>query len=345
MHLAKDLAKTDPNHHLLGVELERLFGMLNRTGYRREDCETIAPLTLEINRLKRETNTLILAHHYMTPDLVFGVADFAEDALGLVRRAQQSKAETIIACGVWSLAEMIKIGSPEKRVICPDRAAGCSVVDSMSVSDVQALRQKYPERPTVAYVTTSAEVKAISDYVVTSANVHEVVARIPANEIIFYPDQSLGKTLQMESGKEVAIWNGTCVVHDGYSLDQVINFRKQHPEVAVLFHSEVDPSLYAHGDMTGGTSVMKRFVSEHPEIDKFFMVTECGLSDQLRVEFPEKKFIGTCSLCPYMKTINLENTLAALKGELSAENEVTFSERVFEGIMAAYIRTEALLAN
>lgn len=330
----------------LEKETERLYDKLSKTGYRRDDCEVIAPFTYAINKLKRKKNALILAHHYMTPDIIYGVADYAEDALGLIRRGEESDAEVIIACAVTSLAEMIKIGSPEKTVICPSIEAGCSVADSITVDEVLELKALHPGAPAVAYATTTAEVKAVSDYIVTSANARKVISNIPAPKVLFYPDHAFGKSLQQEQqelNKEIVTWEGKCVVHDTYTVDQVISFRKKHPDTAVLFHSEVDPSLYSHGDMHGGTGAMKKFVADHPEINSFFMVTECGLSDQLRVEYPGKKFIGTCSLCPFMKTINLENILLALQGELPIENTIIFTPPILESIQAAYQRSERIM--
>lgn len=328
----------------LSKETERLYDKLSKTGYRREDCEVIAPFTYAINKLKREKNAIIVAHHYMTPDIIYGVADYAEDALGLIRRGEESNAETIIACAVTSLAEMIKIGSPEKTVICPSIEAGCSVADSITVDEVLELKAHHPGAPAVAYATTTAEVKAVSDYIVTSANARKVIANIPAHKILFYPDHAFGKALCQEmTDKEIISWEGKCVVHDTYTVGQVISFRKKHPDTAVLFHSEVDPSLYTHGDMHGGTGAMKKYVADHPEVNSFFLVTECGLSDQLRVEYPGKKFIGTCSLCPFMKTINLENILLALSGELPAENTIIFTPPMLESIQAAYQRSERIV--
>lgn len=328
----------------LAGETARLYEKLGKIGYRDEDCEVIAPFTYEINRLKREKNAIILAHHYMTPDIVYGVADYAEDALGLIRRGEQSNADMIIACAVVSLAEMIKIGSPEKTVVCPNMEAGCSVADSMTAQDVLDLKAKHPGAPAVAYATTTAQVKAVSDYIVTSANARTVIANIPEYKILFYPDHAFGTTLKQEmADKEIIAWDGRCIVHDNYTLDQVVRFREKYPDTAVLFHSEVDPSLYPYGDMHGGTTAMKKYVADHPEINSFFMVTECGLSDQLRVEFPGKKFIGTCSLCPFMKTINLENILLALRGELPLTHAIDFEPSVLDNIQMAYQRSEALM--
>lgn len=325
-------------------EVVRLHERLQRVGYREADCEVIAPYTLEINALKRAKNAVILAHHYMTPDIVYGVADYAEDALGLIRRGEQTTATIIVACVVTSLAEMVKIASPDKTVLCPSMAAGCSVADSITVADVLALKAQHPGVPAVAYATTTAEVKAVSDYIVTSANARQVIASIPASKVLFYPDHAFGKALQEEQevlGKEIVTWEGKCVVHDNYTIDQVIRFRKKNPDTAVLFHSEVDPSLYVHGDMHGGTGAMKRYVAEHPEVNSFFLVTECGLGDQLRIEYPGKKFIGTCSLCPFMKTINLENILLVLRDE-PTENVIDIPPAMLGEIQAAYRRSESM---
>lgn len=323
-------------------EAERLYGLLGKAGYRYEDCETIAPYTYEINRLKKEKNAIVLAHHYMTPDIIFGIADYAEDALGLLQRAEETDADIIVMCSVMSLAECVKIAVPDKTVLCPSFAAGCSVADSMTLEQLRALKAENPGVPAVAYITTSAEVKSESDYIVTSANLAEVIEKIPSDKVLLYPDHAVAKSMSEESNKEIIAWDGTCVVHDNYTLEQVAHFRETHPDTHVLFHSEVDPEIYAHGDMHGGTRSMKQYVADHPEVDSFFMVTECGLSDQLRVEFPDKKFIGTCSLCPFMKKVELENTLMALDDDLFAQ-EVVLTPEILKKSYLAYERTDKLL--
>jgi len=324
----------------LTFESERLYAKLRDTGFGMEDCETIAPLTNEINVLKKAKNAVILAHHYMTPDIVYGVADYAEDASGLVRRGEETDADLIVMCSVVSLAEAVKIATPHKTVLCPDLTAGCSVADSIDVDQVMALKRQHPGVPTVAYITTTVDVKATADYLVTSANVRQVVANIPENKIIFFPDHAVAKSLEEELGKEIISWDGKCVVHDNYTWEQVVHFRKLHPDTHVLFHSEVDPSLYAHGEMHGGTRAMKEYVAGHPEVDSFFLVTECGLSDQMRVEYPHKKFIGTCSLCPFMKKITLENILSTLQDESPT---IDFPLAIMAGARKAYARTKLLL--
>ena len=315
-------------------------------GYRQEDCDTIAPLTYEINRLKIEKNALILGHHYMTPDITLGIADYAEDALGLVKRAEQSKANIVIMCSVMSLAECVKIACPDKTVLCPEKQAGCSVSDSITVDDVVKMKAKYPDAAAIAYVTTNADVKAVSDFVVTSANARETISLIPNQQILFYPDHSMATSLKDEfTDKEIIGWNGICVVHDNYTVDQVVHFKKQYPDAHVLFHPEVNPDLYTHGEFTGGTKAMLNYVDEHPEVDTFFMVTECGLSDQLRAKYPEKKFIGTCSLCPFMKMITLENTLDCIRTENAVNYEITFPDHILEGAARAYRNTMDILQN
>lgn len=336
--------KIAPNLKDFKRETERLYKLLANAGYRIEDCETIAPLTEEINVLKEIDGVIALAHHYMTPDITFAVADYAEDALGLIRRAESSDSNVILMCSVVSLAECVKIACPEKTVLCPEKQAGCSVADSITAEDVVRLKAKYPNVPAVAYVTTSAEVKAVSDYVVTSANVRDVIGALPDKQILFYPDHSIAQSLSIDfADKEIIGWNGTCVVHDNYTIEQVVNFRKQHPDAHVLFHSEVNPDLYVHGELTGGTNAMMKYVADHPEVNSFFMVTECGLSDQLRTKYPGKKFIGTCSLCPFMKMISLENILDCLRTRNSEKYEIIVPNHVLTGATKAYKNTERLL--
>ncbi|QQZ28757.1 quinolinate synthase NadA [Thiothrix subterranea] len=327
-------------------ETERLYALLANAGYQMEDCATIAPLTEEINILKQIDGVMALAHHYMTPDITFAIADYAEDALGLIRRAESSNSNVILMCSVVSLAECVKIACPDKKVLCSEKQAGCSVADSITAEDVAGLKAKYPNAPAVAYVTTSAEVKAVSDFVVTSANVRDVIGTLPAKQILFYPDHSMAQSLAADfPDKEIIGWEGTCVVHDNYTIEQVVNFRKQHPDAHVLFHSEVNPDLYVHGELTGGTNAMMKYVADHPEVNSFFMVTECGLSDQLRTRYPGKKFIGTCSLCPFMKMISLENILDCLRTRDSAKYEITIPDHVLVGAVKAYKNTEQLLGH
>lgn len=342
--MIKDSQQTNEIEDQDVIEANRLYGLLANAGFRHEDCLDIAPITKEINQLKDEYGGVILAHHYMTPDITFGVADFAEDALGLIEQAKRSKSNTIIMCTVLSLAECVKIACPEKTVLYPNKQAGCSVADSITASDVKALKKQYPDAPAIAYITTTAEVKAESDYIVTSANVNEVINALPNQQILFYPDHSMSSSLNSEfTNKDIIGWDGICVVHDNYTAEQVVQFKKQHPDTHVLFHSEVSPELYPHGELHGGTKAMLNYVDDHPEVDSFFMVTECGLSDRLRTTHPDKKFIGTCSLCPFMKMISLENTLKCLKST-DKNYEITFSNDVLNRASVAYQRTEKLLA-
>lgn len=246
-------------------------------------------------------------------------------------------------CTVLSLAECVKIACPEKTVFCPNKQAGCSVADSITASDVKVFKKKYSDAPAIAYITTTAEVKAESDYIVTSANVNEVINALPNQQILFYPDHSMSSSLSSEFvNKDIIGWDGTCVVHDNYTAEQVVQFKKQHPDTHVLFHSEVSPELYPYGELHGGTKAMLNYVDDHLEVDSFFMVTECGLSDRLRTTHPDKKFIGTCSLCPFMKMISLENTLECLKN-MDKKYEVTFSNDILNSASESYRRTEKLL--
>lgn len=298
----------------IGTETERLFEHLKESGWSRSDCEIIAPLTLEINAVKKEKNAVILAHSYQTPDIVFGVADFAGDSLGLSIEASQTPAETIIFAGVVFMAETAKILSPEKTVIVPSIKAGCSLADGVTAEDVRQLKRDHPNTPVVVYVNSSAAVKAEADICVTSANVEKIVSNIPEDKIIFLPDKNMANYLRKVTDKEIIDWEATCVVHENIQPDS-INFARDRfgDDVIVLAHSECPPDVLDRVDMVGGTGDMINYIKDHPENKKYMLATECGLADRLAIEFPDRAFIGSCVMCPYMKKNELRNILQALK--------------------------------
>lgn len=310
-------------------EAGRLHMLLGKVGWSRAGCELIAPLTAEINRLKEEQNAVILAHSYVTPDLLYGIADHMGDSLGLSKVAAQTDADVIVFCGVRFMAETAKILSPEKRVLLPAPDAGCSLADSITADDVRELKAKYPGVPVVCYVNTSAAVKAECDACCTSANSLAVVDSMPGDRVIFLPDKMMAANIQPHTDKELISWDGTCVVHEDFGDREYAAFKEQYPQAALLAHTECTPGLVGLADMAGSTSGMEKYIANHEDVKQFLLVTECGMSDKLKVQFPDREFVGSCVLCPYMKKNELRNVLQALS-DPSPEQVVELEPEVIE---------------
>ena len=275
-----------------------------------------APLIAEINRLKREKNAVILGHNYMTPEIFHCVSDFAGDSLALAREAARTDAAVIVQAGVHFMAETSKILSPEKTVLIPDASAGCSLAASITGADVRLLRQKHPGLPVVTYVNTSAEVKAESDICCTSGNAVKVVEQIArefgTDTVIMIPDQYLARNVAAKTGVKVITWAGSCEVHERFTAEEIRRYRAQHPGVTVLAHPECPPEVVAEADFAGSTAAMIGYVGEHRPA-RVVMITECSMSDNVAVEYPDIDFVRPCNLCPHMKRITLEGILRSLQ--------------------------------
>jgi len=270
-------------------------------------CQMFAPLTLEINTLKREKNAVILAHSYQTPDIIYGIADYIGDSYQLSKNAQETDAELIVFCGVRFMAETAKILNPSKQVLLPSPAAGCSLAESITAEDVRKLKSQHPEVPVVTYVNTTAEVKAECDACCTSANALKIIEAFPNESIIFIPDKFMAKNLQKLTTKKLITWDGSCIVHEEFKASKIQQFKQKYPGLKVLAHTECAPEVVAASDFAGGTNDMMKYV-EKVEAPSYMLVTECGLNDRMRAEFPQKDFLGMCGLCPYMK----QNTLGLI---------------------------------
>ena len=292
-------------------ETLRLYDKLNKLGWSTDDCEQIAPTTFEINRLKKEQNAIILAHSYQTPDIMYGVGDFVGDSYGLSVKATEHTAQKIIFCSVHFMGETAKLLNPEKEVLVPS-VAGCSLADSITAEQVRELRKLYPQAGVVCYVNSYVDVKAESDTCCTSSNVVDVVEAMPQEEIIFIPDKLMGQNLRNMTSKKIITWEGTCVVHEGFNEESVLDIRRRFPDVKILAHPECTPGVVSLVDYAGGTSGMLNYVKKSPA-RTFMLVTECGLTDRFKAEFENKEIVGTCILCPYMKQIKLDDVLKALK--------------------------------
>jgi quinolinate synthase len=397
----------------LKKESERLFEHLKNNGWKLPDCQLIAPITLEINQLKKKQNAIILAHSYQTPDIMYGVADYIGDSYGLSKIASETNAQAIIFCSVEFMGETAKILNPNKKVLVPSKA-GCSLADSITAQDVRDLKTKHPGVPVICYVNTSAEVKAESDICCTSSNVYNIIRNLPQQEIIFIPDKLMAANLQKEfplqeaRGKRIITWTGTCIVHEQFTPSSVEVVRQQYPGVKVLAHPECTQEVASKADFVGSTSAMLEFIKEHkheeevnnilspakgrcrteaagykeqcqtvnnespeykglrqrgpgrarrrfpteepcqnkqPKHQKrekiaqmrttegsktpFMIISECGLTDRIKSENPDKIIVGTCAMCPYMKQIQLKDILKCL-ADPSPDQEIKIDPAVLK---------------
>jgi quinolinate synthase len=271
-----------------------------------------APYVAAINQLKKERNAVILAHNYQTPEIFHGVADITGDSLTLAREGAKTGADVIVLCGVHFMAETAKLLSPEKTILLPDLEAGCSLAASITAEDVRLLRQRYPGVPVVTYVNTSAAVKAESDICCTSANAVEVVESLGVKRVIFLPDEFLGRYVAGQTSVEIILWKGHCEVHERFTAEDVRSYKQQFPDIEVLAHPECPPDVLAEVDFVGSTAAMVDHLHAIPR-SRVVMITECSMSDNVAVEFPEIEFIRPCNLCPHMKTITLPKVLRSLQ--------------------------------
>ena len=280
-------------------------------------CEELVPKINEINELKEKKNAVILVHSYVSPEIIYGVGDYVGDSYALSKNALETTASTIVFSAVRFMGETAKILNPEKDVLLPGTLDGCTLADAITAEQVRELRKKFPDYTFVCYINTTAEVKAECDVCVTSANVYKVVTNIPNEKIYFLPDKMMGQNLAMEMErrgikKDIRYYNGTCTVHEEYELDQVFRIRTEYPKVKVVSHPECKPEVCEESDFVGSTAQMLDYMMETTS-QEFLMLTECGLSARLQKEFPNKKLVGTCTLCPYMKSNTLDDILRVLK--------------------------------
>jgi quinolinate synthase len=285
---------------------ERLEGIV-------PDVERVVlePLIEEIERLKVERNAVVLAHNYMTPDIFHGVADLRGDSLQLARLAAETDAEVIVMAGVHFMAETAKIVNPAKTVLIPDTRAGCSLAESITGADVRLLRERYPGVPVVTYVNTSADVKAESDICCTSSNAVKVVESLGVDRVIFLPDQYLGRWVASQTDVDVILWQGSCIVHEKFTGDELRQYRTMWPGVEIIAHPECPPDVLDEADFVGSTSGMINYVADRRP-RQVLMVTECSMADNVAVESPGTEFVRPCVLCPHMQRITVENIRDAL---------------------------------
>ena len=283
-----------------------------------------APYIEKINKLKKEKNAVILAHNYQTPEIYHGVADIAADSLALALEAAKTKADIIVLCGVHFMAETAKLMNPKKKVLIPDMDAGCSLASSITGEDVRMLKEKYPGVPVVSYVNTSAEVKAESDVCCTSANAVKVVESLGVDKVIFLPDHYLANYVQKNTKVKIISWQGTCIVHEKFTGNEINEIRKQNPGIKIIAHPECPPDVINASDFAGSTSSMVNYVKEK-QPKKVLLVTECSMSDNIQIENPKVDFIKPCNLCPFMKKITLKKIYHCLEKEI---NEIKIGNNI-----------------
>jgi quinolinate synthase len=271
----------------------------------------MAPHIKAINELKRERDAVILAHNYQTPEIFHCVADIVGDSLQLAIEATKVKAGTIVQCGVHFMAETSKILNPEKTVLIPDSRAGCSLASSITAADVRLLRERFPGVPVVAYVNTSADVKAEVDICCTSSNAVEVVESLGAPRVIFLPDQYLARYVASKTSVKIIAWKGACEVHERFTGDELRAYREADPSVQIIAHPECPPDVLAEADFTGSTAHMIKWVRDRRP-KRLVMITECSMADNLRAELPDVEMVQPCNLCPHMKRITLPKILESL---------------------------------
>ncbi|MDR2126488.1 MAG: quinolinate synthase NadA [Prevotellaceae bacterium] len=277
----------------------------------------------KILQLKKKKNCVILAHFYQTADIQ-NIADFVGDSLQLSQIAAETSANIILFCGVNFMAETAKILSPDKKVLLPEPAAGCSLADSCSANDLKAFLKNYPSHTVISYVNTSVEVKALTDICCTSSNAVKIIESLPKNEkIVFLPDRNLGSYIKSITKRDdMVVWDGACHVHEEFSVEKIIELKKEYPDAKILAHPECKKTVLILADKIGSTAALLEF-SKKDENDKFIVATESGILHQMQLASPNKLFIPAppidstcgCNDCKYMKMVTLEKIYTTLKNE------------------------------
>jgi len=290
-------------------------------------------LVAEISRLKKEKNAVILAHYYQTGDIQ-DIADFVGDSLALSQQAAKTDADIIVFAGVHFMAETAKILSPSKKVLIPDMNAGCSLANSCKAEDFAEFLKQYPDHTVISYVNTTADVKALTDIVCTSSNAVQIVQNLPVDtKIVFGPDRNLGNYIKNITGRNMVIWDGACHVHEEFSLERILEIKKEHPKAKILAHPECKKQILLVADHIGSTAELLKF-SSMDEAEEYIVATETGIIHQMRKSSPAKVFIPAppldstcgCNDCNFMKLITLKklyNTLLYEQPEVVVDEAVS----------------------
>lgn len=302
-------------------------------GYLEKKIDPALDLFKEIAHLKKEKNAIILAHYYQDADIQ-DIADYIGDSLGLAQQAEKSTADIILFAGVHFMAETAKILNPKTKVLIPDLKAGCSLADSCPADEFSAFKAAHPDHIVLTYINCTADIKVLSDVIVTSTNAVQIVESFPKDQkIIFAPDKNLGAYINKVSGRNMVLWNGSCMVHEIFSLEKLIKLKVQHPKALVLAHPECEAQILEHAHFIGSTTAILNY-SKKSEAQEFIVLTETGIIHQMQKASPSKTFIPAppnnncaCNDCPYMKLNTLEKIYTALKYE---QPELLMSNEMIE---------------
>lgn len=303
------------------IEIKEKISELQQTGFIDINVDPTLDLFEEINKIKKEKNAVILAHYYQEADIQ-DIADFIGDSLQLAQKAQSTDADIILFAGVHFMAETAKILNTSKKVIMPDLRAGCSLADSCPPDDFANFKKNYPGYAVISYINCSAEIKALSDYICTSSNAEFIVKEIPKEQgIIFAPDRNLGAYLSKKLGREMVLWNGSCMVHEIFSLDKIRQLKEKHPNAKMIAHPECEEPVLELADFIGSTTGLLKF-TQTDDSKEYIVATETGILHKMQEASPHKTFIPAppnngcaCNDCPHMKLNTLEKIYLALKYE------------------------------
>ena len=291
--------------------------------------------------LKKDLNAVILAHYYQDPDLQ-DIADYIGDSLGLSQAAVSCQADVIVFLGVHFMAETAKILNPNKLVLLPDLEAGCSLADSCPPDRFAKFKAEHPDHMVISYINCSADIKALSDIICTSANAVVIVNQIPKDQpIIFAPDRNLGRYVMEQSGREMLLWDGACIVHEIFSERKLVQLKLSHPEADIIAHPECEANVLRHADFIGSTTGLLKYVQKSDR-QEFIVVTESGVIHQMQKASPTKKFIPAppnsncaCNECPYMRLNTLEKVYLAMKNR---SPEITLDESIRQAALKPMLR-------
>ncbi len=304
------------------INSEQKLKIVSQKGFLDIDIDINIDIFAEIEKLKKEKNAVILAHYYQEPDIQ-DVADYIGDSLGLSQKAAATKAAIIVFAGVHFMAETAKILNPSKKVLLPDLNAGCSLSDSAPPALFKAFKEKHADHLVITYINCSAGIKALSDIICTSSNAQKIVESLPKDQkIIFAPDKNLGAYINKQTGRNMVLWNGSCMVHEIFSLEKITKLKIRHPQAKVIAHPECEEPVLAVADYIGSTTGLLRYSQENTN-KEFIVATETGIIHQMQKASPDKTFIPAppnnscaCNDCPYMKLNTLEKLYLCMKYEL-----------------------------